>query len=84
MYVKPGLRSGCFDNFSRFDTAGAHLHTAVAARRELNANRLKVRIESPSRFVICMGNVVSKLRTLAANVASLCHIIIASDKTEVL
>jgi hypothetical protein len=44
------LRS--FDNFARFNAAGAHLHPAIAARRELNTDGLQVRIEAAARLVI--------------------------------
>jgi hypothetical protein len=74
------LLLGSFDNFARLDTPRAHLHPAVAARRKLYADRLQIRIESTAGLVIRMGNIVSKLRAFPANVASLCHIIIASNK----
>jgi hypothetical protein len=74
------LLLGSFDNFARFDTSRAHLHPAIAARRELYADGLQIRIESTAGLVVRMGNVVSKLRAFPANVASLCHIIIASNK----
>lgn len=67
------------DDFAGFNAAGADLHPAVAARWELNSNGLKVRIEPPSRLVICVGNVIAKLRAFPTNVTSLCHKIIASD-----
>jgi hypothetical protein len=65
------LRS--FDNFARFNTASADLHAAVAAGRKLDANGLQIRIEPAARFVVSMRNIVSKLRTFSADVASLCH-----------
>ena len=68
-----------FDNFSGLDAAGADLHPAVAARRKLNADGLQIRVESASRLVVSVGNVIAKLRALPTYVASLCHKIIASD-----
>jgi hypothetical protein len=44
------LRS--FDNFARLYAAGADLHPAVSARRQLNTDRLQIRIEAAARFVI--------------------------------
>ena len=38
--------------FPDLDAAGAYLHMSVAASRKLNADRLKVRIETPSRFIV--------------------------------
>ena len=85
------LKSECrrrlsgFDNFATLDAAGAHLHPAIAARRELDPNGLKVGIEPPACFVIRVGNVVSKLWAFPTNVASLSHIFInASDKPGVI
>ena len=62
-----------FDNVARLDKAGAHLHSAIAAIGQLNTNRLKIGIEPPTRFVIRVRNIVSKLRALPAYVATLCH-----------
>jgi hypothetical protein len=73
------LLSG-FDNFARLDAPRAYLHPAVATRGKLYADRLKIRIEPPAGFVISVGNIVSELRSFPANVASLCHMIIASKK----
>ena len=44
------LRS--FDNFTGLDAAGAHLHLAIATGRQLNADRLKIRLEAPPGLVI--------------------------------
>ena len=44
------LRS--LDDLSRFDTSGTNLSPAVAASRELDTDRLKIRVKSSSRFVI--------------------------------
>lgn len=66
------LRS--FDNFARLDAPCADLHSAVAARRELDSNRLQIRIEPTACFVVSVGNIVSKLRAFPANVTSFCHI----------
>ena len=65
------LRS--FDNLSRFDAAGAHLHTAVTAVRKLDANRLQIRVETPPGFIVGVRNVITKLRPFAAYITSLSH-----------
>ena len=67
------LRS--FDNFAGFNAACADLHPPVAAGGQLDANRLKIRVEPPSRFVIGVRYVISKLRAFPAYVAAFCHII---------
>jgi hypothetical protein len=41
-----------FDNFARFDAAGADFHPTVAARRKLNANALQIGIEPAAGFVV--------------------------------
>jgi len=44
------LRS--FDNFARLNAASANLHSPVTPGRELNANRLQVRIKATTGFVV--------------------------------
>jgi hypothetical protein len=44
------LRS--LNDLSRFDALCAYLHAAVAATRELDANRLKIRVKASSGLVI--------------------------------
>jgi hypothetical protein len=62
-----------FDNFSGFNAPGADFHTAIAAARKLNANRLQIRVEPATGFVVCVGYVISELRPFAADVTSFCH-----------
>ena len=62
-----------FDNFARFDAAGAHLHTAVAAVRKLNADGLQVRVETPTGLIVGVGNIITELRPFAADITSLSH-----------
>lgn len=62
-----------FDNFSRFDAAGADLHTAVSAVRKLNAHGLQIRVETPTGLIVGVRNVITKLRPLAADITSLSH-----------
>jgi hypothetical protein len=70
-----------FSDLARLDTAGADLHPPVSTTRKLDANGLQIRIKASTSFVISVGNVVTKLGSFPANVAFLCHMIIASDKT---
>ena len=46
------LRS--FNNLARFDAFGAYLHPAVAARRQLDANGLQIRVKAASGLVVCV------------------------------
>jgi hypothetical protein len=48
--VLPQLRS--FDNFARFNAAGADLHPTVASRRKLNTDGLKIWVKASPRLVI--------------------------------
>jgi hypothetical protein len=65
------LRS--FDNFTGLYTAGADLHSAIAAVWKLYPNGLQIRIEPASGLIVSMGNIVSKLRAFAAYIASFSH-----------
>ena len=62
-----------FDNFSGFNAASAYLHPSISSRRELDPDGLKIRVETPPRFVVSVRYVVSKLRAFPAYVAALCH-----------
>jgi hypothetical protein len=44
------LRS--FNNFAGLDASRAHLHSAIAASRELNAYGLQIRVKTASGLVI--------------------------------
>jgi hypothetical protein len=46
------LRS--FNNFSRFDALCAHLHPAVAAAGQLDADGLQVRVEAAPGLIVCV------------------------------
>jgi hypothetical protein len=41
-----------FDNFAGFNTARADFRASVAARRQLNADRLQIRIKTAACFVV--------------------------------
>ena len=65
--------SSGFGDFTRLDATGADFHSAVTAVRQLYANGLQVRIENAGRSIIGVGNIIAKLRALAANFTTLCH-----------
>lgn len=44
------LRS--FDNFVRFNAAGAYLHPAVSAGGKFDTDRLQIRLKAPTGFII--------------------------------
>ncbi len=80
--VSNHLRS--FYDLSTLDAPSADLSPAVTASRQLDTDRLKVRIKSSSRFIVRVRYVVSKLRTFSAYVAAFSHNISASvEKYEV-
>jgi hypothetical protein len=43
-----------FDNFAGFNTASANFLASVAARGQLNADRLQIRIKATTSFVVSM------------------------------
>jgi hypothetical protein len=62
-----------FGYFPGFDTARANLHSLSPARWSLHANGLQIRIKTPRRSIVCVGNVIPKLRTFAADFATFSH-----------
>lgn len=62
-----------FDNFAGFNTASANFCASISASGKLNANRLQIRIKATTSFVVSVWNIVSELRTFAADIASFCH-----------
>ncbi len=69
-----------FDNLSRLDATGANLQASIAATGELDADRLKIGVETPPRFVISVRHIISELRAFPAYFTAFCHII-ASEYT---
>ncbi len=72
----PKLKSkllGCFDNFSRFDTTSANFLTTVRAVRQLDADRLQVRFKAAASAIVSVRNIISELRSFAANITAFCH-----------
>ena len=70
----------CFDNLTGLDASGADLHSSIAAGRQLDADRLKIRIKPSAGLVVCMGYIISKLRAFPANVTAFCHNIASPNK----
>jgi hypothetical protein len=64
---------GSFRHFAGLDALRANLLPAIGATGKFHANRLKIRVEPSSGFVVSVGNIVSELRALAANIAPHCH-----------
>jgi hypothetical protein len=54
--LKPGIESqiplSSFDNFAAFNTTSANFCASVSAVGHLNANRLQIRIEAATGFVV--------------------------------
>jgi hypothetical protein len=59
--------------FSGLDTSGTNFGPFGAALGQLHANGLQVWIKTPRRSIVCVGNIVSKLRTFAADFATFSH-----------
>ena len=62
-----------FCDFARFDTGGADFHAPVTALRQLNAYGLQIGIENARRSIVCVRDVIAKLRAFAANFTTFCH-----------
>jgi hypothetical protein len=63
------------EDFAGLDAGGANAN-ALAYAIDLGLHRLKVRVPATARDVVRVRNVISELRTFAADFAYLCH-----DKT---
>jgi len=74
------LPGACLDDLAGLQAAAANpqpLRPAI----HLRLHRVQIHIPAPLRNVVRMRNVVSKLRTLAANVANLCHVFLQKDES---
>jgi hypothetical protein len=56
------IRLGCFCDFAGFNAGGADFHAARATLRQGHANRLQVGVEPSRRTVVCVRDVIAKLR----------------------
>lgn len=83
---RPHLKCLCnthgFDDLPGFNASGTNFLTANAAGGQLDTNVLKIWIEPPSRFVICVRDVVTEHRAFAANVTFFSHYYYASRHIE--
>jgi hypothetical protein len=70
--AKYGLLGLSLGNFAAAQTTGADAHTPAAARN-LGAHWPQVDIPAPPLDVVRVTDIVSKLRTFAADFANLCH-----------
>src|SRR5690348_1350698 len=59
-------------DFAALDAAGAHADALGGAVHQ-GLHGLQVRVPAAARHVVGVRNVVTELRTLAANIANLCH-----------
>ena len=62
-----------FDNFTWFYTTSTNFLSVTSAIGKLDTNLLQVRIEAATSFIIRVWNIISKLRTFAADGASFSH-----------
>jgi hypothetical protein len=62
-----------FDNFAAFNTTSANFLSRISACRKLDANRLQIRVKATASFIVRVRNIISELRTFAADIASFCH-----------
>ena len=65
--------SSSFSYLTGFDTARADSHSADAALRFLNTDRLQVWIENARCPIVGMRNIVAELWSFTANITTLSH-----------
>ena len=65
--------SSSLGDFARLDASCANFHSARATLRDLNANRLKIRIESAGSAVIRVRDIVAELGSFTADFATFGH-----------
>jgi hypothetical protein len=68
-----GEGSSSLGDFARLDARCADFHSARATLRNLNANRLKIRIESSGSTVIRVRDIVAELWSFTADFATFGH-----------
>jgi hypothetical protein len=61
-----------FDDLAGLDAAGADSHS-LACTVDLGSDRLQVYVPAAAGRVVGVGDVVTELRTLAAEITFLCH-----------
>jgi hypothetical protein len=65
--------SSSLGDFARLDASCANFHSARATLRDLDANRLKIRIESSGSAVIRVRDIVAELWSFTADFATFSH-----------
>ena len=68
----PNRKELCLRNLAGLDAAGAHADPLGSAVDQC-LDGLQVNVPAAFRYIVCVRDVVAKLRTFAANVAYLCH-----------
>jgi hypothetical protein len=66
--------SGSLSDFAAFNATRTNLHSFGAALRQCDSDRLQIWIEPAGSSIVSVGDVVPKLRALAANFATFCHV----------
>jgi hypothetical protein len=64
---------GGFCYFPGFDAGSANLHSAGSALWQLYSDRLKIRVESARCTIICVGDIITELRSFATDFTAFCH-----------
>ena len=64
---------GGFGDLTGLNAICADFHPTRSASWDLDANGLEVGIESAGRTIVCMRNIVPKLRTFIAHFATFSH-----------
>jgi hypothetical protein len=78
-----GEGSSSLGDFARLDASCANFHSARATLRGLNANRLKIRIESSGSAVIRVRDIVAELRSFTADFATFGHFLFNLQNSQV-
>jgi hypothetical protein len=78
-----GEGSSSLGDFARLDASCANFHSARATLRGLNANRLKIRIESSGSAVIRVRDIVAELWSFTADFATFGHFLFNLQNSQV-
>lgn len=80
--VRRGSGSSGFGDLPGLDAGGADFHPASAALWRLHANRLQVRVEPAWGAIVRVGDIVTELRSLAADFTTFGHLVFATSVME--
>jgi len=64
---------GSFLHFATLYAGGTDFYSACSSPGELHADRLQVRVETTWSPVVCVGDIISELRSLPADFAAFGH-----------